>query len=363
MSLCRWPFTELTWVQLVACIVAALELALVITWSLNTTYKTPVAIAATTVNLFVALQMIALSWIEDARSVRPSTLLSLYLVITIFLDMPQTRTLWLHGGFETTAILTSATVGFKCLFLLAENLGKRRYLLSEHRNLPPESTSGVVNRSFLWWVNSMFRRGFRQALVLEDLDRLDDALLSTNLEKAVLRTWASRRRPERRLEFALAVARAVLFDFLATMPPRLCLIGFIFAQPFLFNTILSLLTDSTRTLTATDCYGLVAATAIVYVGLAVLRLHYNQKVNRFKVMFRGASVCLIYDKALQTRDGVYDESAAVTLMSTDVDQITECFTELNECWARSVEVILGVYLLAKQLGWVCIVPIALVIGT
>lgn len=307
--------------------------------------------------------MIALSWIEDARSVRPSTLLSLYLVVTVLLDLPQVRTLWLRGSLDATAGLTTAAVAFKTLFFFVENTGKRAHLLSVHQTLPPEATSGIVNRSFLWWINDIFRRGFHKALTIEDLDRLDDALLSEGLNKAIARTWASRRQPERRLEFPIAVARAVMYDFLAIVPPRLCLIGFIFAQPYLFHTILSLLTNDAVILTSTDCYGLVGATAIVYIGLTVLRLNYNQKVNRFKVMFRGASVSLIYDKALQTRDGVYDESAAVTLMSTDVDQITECLTELNECWARAIEVTLGVSLLAKQLGWVCVMPLVLVIST
>lgn len=306
--------------------------------------------------------MIALSWIEDARSVRPSTLLSLYLVITFLLDLPQVRTLWLRGNLDATASMNTAAVALKTLFLVAENIGKRAHLFPVHQTLPPEATSGIVNRSFLWWINDTFRRGFRKALAVEDLDRLDDALLSEGLNKAMARTWADRRRPERRLEFPIAVARAVMVDFLAIFPPRLCLIGFLFAQPYLFHTILSLLTNDAATVTPTDCYGLVGACVIVYVGLAVLRLHYNQKVNRFKVMFRSASVCLIYDKALQTRDGVYDEAAAVTLMSTDVDQITECLTELNECWARAIEVALGVSMLAKQLGWVCVMPLALVAG-
>lgn len=331
-------------------------------WSLNKNAQVSASIAAATVNLMVSLQMIALSWFEDARSVRPSTLLSLYLVVTVLLDLPQARTLWIHGGLATTAGITSTAVGLKTLFLVLENLGKRRYLLSVYQDLPPESTSGIVNRSFLWWINDTFRRGFRQALAVDDLSRLDPALLSSGLHGAITRAWASRRQPERRLEFPIAVARAVLFDFLAIMPPRLCLVGFIFSQPLLINKILALLTNTPDALTPLDCYGMVAATTLIYVGLAILRLHYNQKVNRFKVMFRGASVSLIYDKALQVGDGVYDESAAVTLMSTDVDQITECLTELNECWARVFEVILGVYLLAKQLGWACVVPLALVIG-
>lgn len=351
----------LTCWQAIAIALACVELALVVAWSLNSNTKTPVSIAAASVNLFVALQMIALSWVEDARSVRPSTLLSLYLLVTVLLDLPQVRTLWLYGGISTVAGITSATVGLKAAFLALENVGKRRHLLASHQELPPEATSGIIHRSFLWWVNRTFSRGFRNELQINDLERLDDALLSAYLGKAMSRAWADRQQPERRLEFPITVARAVLWDFLAIMPPRLCLTGFIFSQPFLIHRILSLLTDKNRELTPTENYGLVAATALIYLGMTVLRLHYSQNVNRFRVMFRGASVCIIHEKALETRDGVYDESAAVTLMSTDVDQISECLTELNECWARVLEVILGVFMLAKQLGWVCAVPLVLVV--
>ncbi|TQS33708.1 hypothetical protein Golomagni_05936, partial [Golovinomyces magnicellulatus] len=78
-------------------------------------------------------------------------------------------------------------------------------------------------------------------------------------------------------------------------------------------------------------------------------------------MFRGAAVAIIYRSALQIEDGLYDESAAVTIMSTDVDQIAASLTQVNECWARLIEVIMGTVLLARELGYICTVTIILVI--
>ena len=77
---------------------------------------------------------------------------------------------------------------------------------------------------------------------------------------------------------------------------------------------------------------------------------------RFVTKFRGATVALIYNRTLLLQDGVYDESAAVTLMSTDVDNISSVLVLLNECWAETLEVAIGIYLLARQIGWVCIMP-------
>ena len=79
-------------------------------------------------------------------------------------------------------------------------------------------------------------------------------------------------------------------------------------------------------------------------------------------MFRGALVSLIYNRTLTLRAGVYDGSAAVTLMSTDVDRIVSSLEDLHEVWARLIEVIIGIFLLERQVGWVCIAPIVVVAG-
>jgi ATP-binding cassette subfamily C (CFTR/MRP) protein 1 len=83
-------------------------------------------------------------------------------------------------------------------------------------------------------------------------------------------------------------------------------------------------------------------------------------MNRFITMFRGGMVTLIYSRALLLKDGVYEESAAVSLMSNDVDQISDCLEELNEVWSRTIEIGIGLPLLTLQLGWVSIIPLLVV---
>jgi hypothetical protein len=83
-------------------------------------------------------------------------------------------------------------------------------------------------------------------------------------------------------------------------------------------------------------------------------------MNRFITMFRGGMVTLIYSRALLLKDGVYEESAAISLMSNDVDQISDCLEELNEVWSRTIEIGIGLPLLTLQLGWVSIIPLLVV---
>jgi len=71
-------------------------------------------------------------------------------------------------------------------------------------------------------------------------------------------------------------------------------------------------------------------------------------------------VSIIYAKTLELPAGLYDESAALTLMSTDIDRLASSLDSLNEIWARIIEMSIGIWLLERQLGWVCIAPIVIV---
>lgn len=80
-------------------------------------------------------------------------------------------------------------------------------------------------------------------------------------------------------------------------------------------------------------------------------------------MFRGAFVALIYDHCITLREGEYDESAVITHMSTDVDMIAKSLEQMNELWARVLEVAIGIWLLERQLGAVCIAPVLVIMST
>lgn len=73
-------------------------------------------------------------------------------------------------------------------------------------------------------------------------------------------------------------------------------------------------------------------------------------------------VSLIYARSLEMQSGTYDDSAALTLMSTDIDRIVNSAVDVAQIWARLIEIGLGIFLLERQLGWVCIAPIVVVIG-
>lgn len=109
-------------------------------------------------------------------------------------------------------------------------------------------------------------------------------------------------------------------------------------------------------------YELIAAAMFIYVTLAITNALYWQRLNRLDVMIRGGLVGLIHNKALTIQDGVFDDSAAVTLMSSDVTSCNDLFQMTTVLWSATLEVIIGFYLLGRRIGWAAIVPALLVLS-
>jgi hypothetical protein len=67
-------------------------------------------------------------------------------------------------------------------------------------------------------------------------------------------------------------------------------------------------------------------------------------------MLRGQLVSVVVEKTLRINLGNDSKSAAVTLMSTDIDGIVSGLTVLHDVWAGLVELGLAVFLLATLVG-------------
>ena len=87
---------------------------------------------------------------------------------------------------------------------------------------------------------------------------------------------------------------------------------------------------------------------------------YRHRINRLQVMARGVATGLIHNKALRSTTGTSDEGRVVTLVSTDVPSIETAGEQFHEMWGRILEFILGVLLLASQVGWLWPLPLAMI---
>jgi hypothetical protein len=170
----------------------ALQLALSVLWT-QSSAATKVSVAAAVLGLLSAVLLCGLSYTEHTRSIRPSTVISMYLAISILFDAVQVRTLWLLDDAKTLAVLSTAALVTKITMFLVEIQGKRSFLLEAWSQGSPEATSGIINRGFFWWVNELLVWGFKGSLNMVSLYETDEELKSQRLLHQMLAAWQRRK--------------------------------------------------------------------------------------------------------------------------------------------------------------------------
>lgn len=157
-------------------------------WSVSVASRTSTSIPSAVLGLASSAIIIGLSYVEDIKSTRPSSLLTLYLLLSILFDATQIRTLWLTHRAAIAAV-QSAVLVTKITMLLLENREKTSYLKSPYKEYPPEATCGIVNLSFVWWLNRLFLAGCRKIIGSRDLFALEPGLSSGSTGERLKKSW------------------------------------------------------------------------------------------------------------------------------------------------------------------------------
>jgi ATP-binding cassette, subfamily C (CFTR/MRP), member 1 len=136
--------------------------------------------------------MYPLSYLEHTRSIRPSTLLELYLIFSLLLSIPQARTLFLrHNGTAIAAVFVACIAAMLIVWII-EARNKTKDLKEPYREYPPEAIHGVWNRTFFLWLNTLFVKGFGSLLSLNDLWQTPPDMASEKLRDDMQAVWERR---------------------------------------------------------------------------------------------------------------------------------------------------------------------------
>ena len=335
----------------------ALQLALIALWAKSTAVRTRASIPNSVLGLLTAIVLLILSIIEHSRSARPALVIESYLSVSILFDAARVRTLWLQEYNKPVAVVTTLLLVNKILLLCVEAIGKGRLLRPEWRSGSPEATSGLFGKSFFLWLNPLFWVGFSRSLSIDDLLPLDKHLTSgylyqrlhggfiPNVPRSLLKTFF----------------RRLLWHLLWVVPPRLGLIAFNFCQPFLVQRAIDLSQQPINNTSTNAGYGLIGAYFLVYTGIAVTTGQYQHLTYRSITMARGGLISMLFVKSTSLEANAVDSAQALTLMSADIERITNGWQTMHEIWANIIEVALAIYLLERQLGAACAIPLAVAI--
>ncbi|KAF7874003.1 hypothetical protein EAF04_002675 [Stromatinia cepivora] len=305
------------------------------------TIQTRFSVPTATLDLLAAVTIVPLSHFEQYRSVKPSTLISLYLAFSAALDIPQARTLYLILGQLRLAIVFSFALAVKVILLCLEAWDKKVFLMEQYQALATETTSGIFANSLFLWMNSLFRLGYKKIILFKDLRPIDSSLGSAGLHQKLQDSWRQQHH-EAKMPLLRSLWKAHRWSILVPVLPRLCYSGFLFAQPFPIERATSHLSQPSDVLEEDIGYGLIGATACTHLGTAISNALFRHQLYRHITALRGSLVSLIYTKSLSIEDRMDDLSAALTLMSTDVDRICQSLVMLHDLWSRPLGLLLGI---------------------
>lgn len=269
--------------------------------------------AAAALVLVDGLGLCLLSHFEHVRSVRPSTLINTYLLITLAFDIAQIRSLWLQDAPKSIASVFTATVIVKFLIAIMEATEKKKILLDRYQDAGPEATSGIYSRAFFWWLNPVMSIGFRRIIRGEDLFVIEEQMSSSVLRNQAQHRWTTANKGRSNALFWSTLNSTRRF-FILCIVPRLCLIAFRYSQPFLLSRTANFVKSNDA---KNIGWGLTGAFGIVFLGTAITNVLYSHMTFRFATAIRGTLVSMIYEKTVDLSITALDESAGITLMSND----------------------------------------------
>jgi ATP-binding cassette subfamily C (CFTR/MRP) protein 1 len=322
-------------------------------------------VSSIAVTFVSALCIIPVSIFEHKRSPRPSILLNIYLFLTLLFDVVQTRTLWLASvNFNDNIFsrLFTASIAVKALLIVLESQNKSKWIQWDAEKHSPEETSGIFGLGAFFWLNRLFWAGSRRILTLGDLFPLDRSMTAESLQLELISHMESGQKGQKYgLGLAKAMARTLAAPLVLPIAPRVALTAFKFCQPFLIHSLLDYLQKPADKSSKNIGYGLIGATVLVYIGIAISNALYWYFHERTLCMTRGALAGAIYRKATEVPLSAAGDSEALTLMSADVERIRLGLMNLHDYWGNTIEVALASWLLERQLGVAFVAPLVLIL--
>ncbi|CAI7588489.1 unnamed protein product [Penicillium discolor] len=326
----------------------------------STVIQTNASLAADVLEVVAISSAIVLSYIHHCRSIRPSTLLTLFLSARSLLGIARVRTLWLTPDETTKAIVFTIGFIFTLISLVFESSEKESIVTPEtEKPATPEPFSGFWKQASFAWLARTFRLGYSKVISVDDLPDLDPRLDTEVVAHKVQSVWSKQENKSKKYALLVACFRAYYAPFISAVIPRLFLSGFTFCQPFLINATVSWVGNSDAAMDSGKA--LIGAYALTYSGMAVFTALYGYHTFRFTIRLRGGLISLIHTQTVRARAVDLGEITAITLMGTDVERIASGFRSIHEMWASLIDIAVAIFLLERQLGVACLVPAVIVI--
>lgn len=324
---------------------------------------------AASLELVATVNIAIMVYVGHKHSIRSSSLLALYLLSTLLGDLAKSRSFFLRSGMGALGAIAVATASLRLCLIVLEEKSKLNLIIDDELRqvIGQETASGFFSRIFLLFLNPIFMTGFYEVVRREHMDKLGPELSSKNLHQQLDKQWNRESITRSRFRLLRACFWAWKSDILLLLGPQLLHTVLSFVQPFLVERV-------TRTAELDDRGegylvspgergGMQAGTFLLYVTLTLAKTSAAHRTNRFITKIRGGIIAQLMSKTHNLSERDARESAVLTHMSTDVEDLVEGLTNFIILPITVFEVVFGVFLLSRFIGYSCFFVLLPIAGT
>lgn len=143
----------------------------------------PTSIASAALQLVASKTLVALSYFEHERTLRPSTMISGYILVLLLVDSARMRTMALISASDKKSVTFAVSLALKLVNLFIESLTKSDFIGEETKSVSPEATSNIFMRSTFMWLRQLLLLGYTKIIKIGDLFELDSVMDSVQLAR------------------------------------------------------------------------------------------------------------------------------------------------------------------------------------
>ncbi|XWW99160.1 hypothetical protein V2A60_007168 [Cordyceps javanica] len=249
--------------------------------------------------------------------------------------------------------MTAVVAGMRLILLILQEISKRTLLVDETqcRKLGIEATSGCISRTLFLFLQPVFATGFRTELLTRHLNELDPELSSEVLYEQLEPHW----RPNQSNPSPHALLKPCLKAWkgcgVGLVFSRLVVTAFDFSRPFVLRRVIEMVDKPHGgPNNMKERLGVQGATACMFIGLALSRTTHAHLMNRYVTRVRGGLIGLMIHKEHRISEVEAKRSAAVTLMTADIDGIVTGIPQCLQIPIGLLEIALGTAVLSRFIG-------------
>uniref|UniRef100_A0AAX7SNQ5 Multidrug resistance-associated protein 4 n=1 Tax=Astatotilapia calliptera TaxID=8154 RepID=A0AAX7SNQ5_ASTCA len=234
--------------------------------------------------------------------------------------------------------------------------------VSEDAKTNPAATANFLSKIFFWWLNPLFRAGYKRRLEEDDMYQVLAEDRSEKLGQDLQRIWdheVQRATKELRKPRLTGVIVKCYWKAYAVLGIFTLIEIIKVVQPILLGKIIEYFEsyDPNNTRAFHETLGYAAGLSLCTIGLALMHHLYFYYVQRIGMKIRVAMCHMIYKKALHLSSSAMGKTTTgqiVNLLSNDVNKFDEVTIFLHFLWVGPLQAAAVVGLLWNEIGPSCL---------